>query len=556
MLPYHSTMKIATALLALLTASNVMAAWPQFGRDPAHTGTAPVTGQPFRVVLAQIVMDPFAQSSVGSLLTHYGVPIIDGANVYVEVKSGTFSGNWQTLTWNVQAFRWNGPSLQARWITSSDWKPVPQGIGGNGPLFEPLFQPIMANGSIYMPGFGGSIFRVDPGSGEILERLGIPAPLDPDTYVTGPLVADATGIVYYNAIAFRPGQPWLSDVRDAWLVRVSPAGQTTMVRYTTLTTGAPAPTAFCLGAFSNSELPWPPARNAIPLSIFCGSQRPGINVGPAIAVDGTIYTVSRAHFNSRWAYIVAINPDLSPKWSTSLRDRFNDGCDVLLPPSGTPGGCKQGAMTGVDPSDNTAGAGRVIDDSSSSPAVAPDGSVIYGAYTRYNYLQGHLMHFDSAGAFLDAYRFGWDITPAIYPHDGSYSIVTKENHYDEAGSYCDDPAICPPRVRRSDDPEGYFLTQLSPALLPEWMARNPNDLEWCINGPAIDVNGTIYANAEDGYLYSFDRTGAMRESILLLASGGQAYTPVALDDAGRIYAQKGGRLFVVGAMGRRRTSRK
>jgi len=88
------------------------------------------------------------------------------------------------------------------------------------------------------------------------------------------------------------------------------------------------------------------------------------------------------------------------------------------------------------------------------------------------------------------------------------------------------------------------------------MARNPNDLEWCINGPDIDVNGTIYANAEDGYLYSFDRTGAMRESILLLASGGQAYTPVALDDAGRIYAQKGGRLFVVGAVGRRRTSRK
>jgi len=552
MLPYHSTMKIATALLALLTASNVMAAWPQFGRDPAHTGTAPVTGQPFRVVLAQIVMDPFASSGGGSLLTHYGVPIIDGANVYVEIKSGTFTGNWQTLTWNVQAFRWNGPALQARWISSSDWKPVPQGMGGNGPLLEPLFQPIMANGSIYMPGFGGSILRVDPGSGQILERLGIPAPLDPDTYVTGPLVADASGNVYYNAIAFQPGQPWLSDVRDAWLVRVSPAGQATMVRYTTMTTAAPAPTALCLGAFSNSELPWPPSRTAIPPSIPCGSQRPGINVGPAIAGDGTIYTVSRAHFNSRWAYIVAINPDLSPKWSASLRDRFNDGCDVLLPPSGTPGGCKQGAMTGVDPSDNTVGAGRVIDDSSSSPAVAPDGSVIYGAYTRYNYMQGHLMHFDSAGVFLDAYRFGWDITPAIYPHDGSYSIVTKENHYDEAGSYCDYPAICPPGVRRSDDPEGYFLTQLSPALVQEWMARNPNDVEWCINGPAIDVNGTIYVNAEDGYLYSFDRSGAMRESILLLASGGQAYTPMALDDAGRIYAQKGGRLFVVGTVGRRR----
>src|SRR5207244_7018703 len=138
-------------LLALLTASNVMAAWPQFGRDPAHTGTAPVTGQPFRVVLAQIVMDPFAQSSIGSLLTHYGVPIIDGANVYVEVKSGTFSGNWQTLPWNVQAFRWNGPSLQARWITPSDWKPVAQGTGANGPLFATQRQPLPANDAVNTP---------------------------------------------------------------------------------------------------------------------------------------------------------------------------------------------------------------------------------------------------------------------------------------------------------------------------------------------------------------------------------------------------------------------
>jgi len=91
MLPYHSAMKIATALLALLTASNVIAAWPQFGRDPAHTGTAPVIGQPFRVVLAQIVMDPFALSGVGPLLIHYGVPIIDDGNVYVSVLNGANS---------------------------------------------------------------------------------------------------------------------------------------------------------------------------------------------------------------------------------------------------------------------------------------------------------------------------------------------------------------------------------------------------------------------------------------------------------------------------------
>ena len=187
-------------------------------------------------------------------------------------------------------------------------------------------------------------------------------------------------------------------------------------------------------------------------------------------------------------YIVAVNPDLTPKWITSMRDRLNDGCDVLLPTSGTPGGCKSGATAGVDPADNTRGAGRVIDDSSSAPSVAPDGSVVYGAYTRYNYTQGHMMHFSASGAFLNAYRFGWDITPAIYPHDGTYSVVTKENHYDEVGSYCPYATICP-RTRRTDDPQGYFVTRLDASLRAEWTAANPNDREWCVNGPAIDDRG-------------------------------------------------------------------
>src|SRR5439155_25124381 len=126
--------------------------------------------------------------------------------------------------------------------------------------------------------------------------------------------------------------------------------------------------------FSNNQLPLPPSPNALPPTVTCGSQRPGLNVAPAIAPDGTIYTISRAHFNSRYTYLVALDPALSPKWSASLRDRFNDGCNVLLPPNGTPGGCRAGAGTGVDPSDNTTGAGRPRGGSSYSPVVAPDGT--------------------------------------------------------------------------------------------------------------------------------------------------------------------------------------
>jgi hypothetical protein len=208
----------------------------------------------------------------------------------------------------------------------------------------------------------------------------------------------------------------------------------------------------------------------------------------------------------------------------------------------------------VDPSDNTPGAGRAIDDSSSSPLIAPDGSVFYGAYTRYNYVQGHLMHFSASGTYLGAYRFGWDITPAIFPRVNGYSIVTKENHY-PAGSYCDDPNHCP-SVRRATDPTGYFVTRLDESLAVEWQVRNPNNQEWCVNGPAIDRDGVSYVNAEDGSLYAIGPDGKIRQSIVLTEALGQAYTPVAIDDSGRVYAEKAGRLFVVTGEPRRRAVRK
>jgi hypothetical protein len=54
-----------------------------------------------------------------------------------------------------------------------------------------------------------------------------------------------------------------------------------------------------------------------------------------------------------------------------------------------------------------------------------------------------MFKFSSTGAFLAAYDFGWDTTPAILSHaDGSYSVVEKDNQYN-AGSYCNDKRFCP-----------------------------------------------------------------------------------------------------------------
>jgi len=266
-------------------------------------------------------------------------------------------------------------------------------------------------------------------------------------------------------------------------------------------------------------------------------------------------------------------PDLSKKWAASFRDLLHDGCGVAvseggwLPPNGAPGGCRAGARLGVDPATNRAGDGSVTDSSSSSPVVAPDGSILYGAYSRYNYGQGHLLRFDSNGNYLGAFGFGWDYTPAIYSHDGTWSIIVKNNHYG-SGSYCNDDNFCPPdrNATNPGSPEKYFISQLSPDFSIQWSYQNtntqsctrnpdgtltcvsdhPSGFEWCVNAPVVDGNGTIYANSEDGNLYAIRQGGVLKQKIFQQLAIGAAYTPASLGGDGKIYTQNDGHLFVVG----------
>jgi hypothetical protein len=264
-----------------------------------------------------------------------------------------------------------------------------------------------------------------------------------------------------------------------------------------------------------------------------------------------------------------------------MREKFNDGCGTAtLPASGTPGGCRAGSPVGISPPDGRAGSGRVLDDSTSAPVVAPDGSIYYGAYTRYNYAQGHLMRWSSAGQYLPAnndaltgFQFGWDITPAVFPYtapDGTatFAVITKENHYGDVGSYCNDSTICPPDRTANNPayPEQYFMSSLTPDLRINWRFQNANPnsctrnadgsvscvadhpfgFEWCVNAPAVDGNGITFANSEDGNLYEIDRGGALVNLVFTQLAIGAAYTPLSIGPDGKIYTQNDGRLFVVG----------
>lgn len=521
--------------------------WPQWGRNPQHTGVSPVLGQGLTAILADVVYDPFVEQmkaeTDGELLAHYAAPLVDASGaVYMVFKSGLYDGFgvWDHMDWSVTKLQWNGSVLETVWTFTTDWKPEPIALTG----WESLCQPVLSGGNVYVPGSGGTVFVVSQANGNGV-RINPFSTIDPGVYVAGGLAATPDGAIVYDAI----GLDASLNLTGSWLVRVATNGVTATVPFAALVPGAPAAGDSCQGSFAQDQRPWPPSPDAVPPSGPCGAQRPGINVVPAIAPDGTIYTVSRAHANSRYAYLLAVHPDLTPAWNASLRGILNDGCGVLLLDDDSNLGCRANAPTGVDPATNDRPAGRVNDAGTASPVVLPDGAVLIGASTSYNFSRGHLFKFSAGGDAMATYDFGWDITPAVFPHDGTYSILLKDNHYIS-----------------SNGDSYYDVTSLAADLVPEWSFRatntescarqaggavvcvddHPEGFEWCVNQPAVDAAGTVYLNSEDGTLYAFDRGGHVVGTIFLDTALGAAYTPVSLGADGRIFAQNNGRLFVVG----------
>jgi outer membrane protein assembly factor BamB len=145
--------------------------------------------------------------------------------------------------------------------------------------------------------------------------------------------------------------------------------------------------------------------------------------------------------------------------------------------------------------------------------------------------------------------------------------VIKDNHY-ATGSYCGVEQYCPSdrTATTPNDPEAYYITQLNKNMNVEWRFQNtntlscsrddlglvtcqsdhPNGFEWCVNAFAIDANGVVYANSEDGNLFAINQGGTLRQKIFLKLALGAAYTPLTMDASGRYYTQNAGHLYVVG----------
>ncbi len=593
-----SSLLLLILAVALLTGfQQVNAFWPQWAHDPQHTGEVEIAGQQINEKLADIVYDPFTLDEKNEniplfgeqvLSAHFMATLVDGNSFYMINKSGTyplcsplnhwqFGGDcgpnaWRKLDWNVIRYNWSNGKPIAAWKYWSDWKPEPSstnillGVGLEG--WEPVFHPALANGFLYVPGAGGAIWKVDTGTGQAVAHIN---PFqgtgnNPSaTFVAGPLTADSNGNIYYNAVELNlSGNPWnVNDIVSSWLVKVSADNSSSTVTYAALVPNAPPGTATtCEGSFYTlgyDKLPWPPAPDAVPPTMHCGSQRAPLNLAPAVAPDGTIFTVSMAHFDPQVSYMIAVNPDLTAKWVSSMQYRLNDGCGVSLPIAAPgdltePSSCRAGTRIGVDPTTNALGSAEPSDLSSATPVVLPDGSVLFGSTSSYNYSRGHLFHFGPNGAFINFYTFGWDSTPAVYKHDGTWSIIVKDNHYG-GSAYCYDASspVCTPV------PAGpYYVSQLDANLNVEWSFQNttidpnhPNGYEWCVNAPVVDVNGVVYVTSEDGNVYTVPQghTGVFtqwQQKIFMLEALGAAYTPMSLGPDGKVYSQNNGHLFVIG----------
>jgi hypothetical protein len=270
------------------------------------------------------------------------------------------------------------------------------------------------------------------------------------------------------------------------------------------------------------------------------STQVGMNCAPALSADeGTLYIGTRGN-SSAPGYLVALaTSNLATQHIAALTD------PVTLSPA------------------------QVLSDGTSSPMVAPDGRVYYGAIENpfgSNGARGWLLQFDGSlnpGGVPGA--FGWDDTPSLVPAaavpgyagTSSYLLMSKYNFYAGIGDGdgTNRLALLDPRAAQADTRSPATVmrevyTILGPTPDQDAGPDYPNAVrEWCINTAVVDpFTHSVVAGSEDGVLYRWDlASNTFTESVVLTPGIGEAYTPTVAGPDGTVYAINNATLFAVGA---------
>jgi hypothetical protein len=496
--------------------------WSGTGANAQHTGLAPTAAQPLQAIHWQTPVDQSPQFSSNELLIHYGSPLVTPGNtVIVPVKTGPFNG------FQIEAF--DGSTGTPKWTVGSDY------LLPTDTSWVPEYAPVLAGGRLYFAGAGGTLFYINN-----LDSTGPHSPvrvafygmdnfnqfstqMSSSLYIDTPLTADSKGDVFFG---FRALSSNPLNIQSG-IARIDPTGKGT---FTTATAASG-------GDFNIGEVPH--------------------NCAPALSNDQTtLYIGVRAPFTEYYGYLVALD-------STTLKIKTNSS-----------GGPERMFVNDPRPLLINPGPGGLLDISTASPTVAPDGDVFYGMMGNpFNGSRGWLMHTNADLSQLKTPgAFGWDDTVSIVPasmvpsyHGTSkYLIFTKYNNYAGFDSFSDwgndvnEIAILDPNateVEPHPSSSGLLTMKVVMAMAgptpdPTFLSSQfPNAVrEWCINSAAVDpATKSILVNSEDGKLYRWDLTTDTLSQVVTLTSGlGEAYTPTVVGSDGTVYAINDATLFAVG----------
>jgi hypothetical protein len=445
---------------------------------------------------------------------HYGAPVITPANTVIIPIKAGIVGGFQLEARN-------GATGNLLWTITSDYTLPPFSWM---PPFGPALTP---SNRLYLPGNGGTVYYVDnpdnPGatiSGQ-LAFYGIAnynnnqAAYNSSVMIDTPITADNAGNIFFG---FQVTGPNPSRIIGGGIARIDANGNGTWVQ-----------AGDAAGDHRVTKVP--------------------LAAAPALSNDGSTLYVSVNNNNNYYGYLLGLD-------STTLATKY----EVFL----------------KDPRNNQ-NAG-LLDVSTATPMVAPDGTVFYGVFGNpYNGSRGFLLHFsaDLATEYTPG-AFGWDDTPSIVPTSmvpnyqgtSSYLIFSKYNNYvkAEAGSTGGDGvnkiAILDPYATEPDpnnDNDSSLLvmnevmTMAGPT--PDYRFRTVGGSvnavrEWCINDTAVDpLTDSVLINSEDGNVYRWNlAANALTQAINVTPGIGEPYTPTVIGPDGTVYAINGGTIFALGGL--------
>jgi hypothetical protein len=495
-----------------------------FAGNPQHTAVFQPAAQHLSSIhwRSPVDLQPQYQSD-GSLLIHYGAPLVTGGNtVIVPVKTGATDG------FRIEAR--SGITGALKYLLSTDYT-----LAGLSFNWTPSYSPTLASDGaggtrLYYAGAGGTIYYISqpdssPPGAPVHEAfyglsnyLANPAGFNSSVWIDTPMTPDSKGDIFFGFTVQATAPAPLNTTQSGY-ARIDPSGNATYV--------------LAGNAAGDPNI-----------------SRDSHNIAPALSnQEGVIYVVVKATATPTYNYLLGLD-------STTLATRYK----VFL----------------KDPRSGGAHNATISGDGTASPMLAPDGTVFLGVLGNpYNGSRGWLLHFShDLSTPLTPGAFGWDQTAAIVPatmvpsyHGTSpYLIFSKYNNYadplapssEDFSDGINKIAILDPNATEVDPhPSSNGLHVMREVMIVAGPTPDPHNVgpqspnavrEWCIDTAAVDpTSDCVIVPSEDGRVYRWSlATGTLSEVINVGTSIGEAYVPTIVGPDGTIFTINNATLFAIG----------